>query len=65
MTFDKWCKSQEMNNAELAAELDVSANYVSMLRCGRRLPSSALMIIIYDMSDGSVNLLDWRSSNDK
>jgi len=64
MTFDQWCKSQELNNADVAAELEVSANYVSMLRCGRRDPSSKLMIVIYDMTDGLVDLLDWRKSDE-
>ncbi len=60
MTFDKWCESQQLNNVDLAAKLDVSAAYVSMLRSGRRNPSSVLMLHIYDMSDGKVDLLDYR-----
>lgn len=58
MTFDKWCKSQEINNADLAVKLQISENYVSMLRGGRR-PSLELAKKIAVTSVGAVQLADW------
>lgn len=59
MTFDEWFKDTGSRNNFVAQRLHVSPNYISMLRKGRRMPSSALMQDISKMTGKHVPVTVW------
>lgn len=59
MSFDEWFKTTKTTNIDAASHLGVSANYISMLRHDRAVPSNALVLKILYMTDGDVPVGFW------
>jgi len=59
MKFDEWFKKTGKSNKDAARELDVTPNYISMLRNDWRNPSVGMIRKILKMTDNLVPITVW------